>query len=82
MQHNSDFLKQLQAYARIARKDNDKVNVYWGTVNGEQSFYLKGWSGATLKSYIHDNGHEGEAVMRYISRYMGNGLTCIIENFN
>jgi hypothetical protein len=79
-----NFYNDIVKYARIARKNNDNVNVYYD--KNKKMFYRKSYSGLvfndmTLEDTI-DNSNEIIKLCNYLLRYNNNGVKLKLESLN
>jgi len=79
-----NFYNDIVKYARIARKNNDNVIVYYD--KNEKMFYRKSYSGLvfndmTLKDTIV-NDNEIIKLCNYLLRYNNNGVKLKLESLN
>jgi hypothetical protein len=79
-----NFYNDIVKYARIARKNNDNVNVYYD--KNKKMFYRKSYSGLvfndmTLEDTI-DNSNEIIKLCNYLLRYNNNGVKLKLETLN
>ena len=79
-----NFYNDIVKYARIARKNNDNVSVYYD--KNKKMFYRKSYSGLvfsdmTLEDTI-DNSNEIIKLCNYLLRYNNNGVKLKLESLN